>query len=85
MTQLRLPIFVDCPWGGCEEGYCACLEQDLAPENFADPSDDSEGEPDEETQQMLDDLDAGRAVIYRGRFRPIQAVHLPAHEPVQGL
>lgn len=33
---------------------------------------------------MLDDLDAGRAVIHRGRFRPIQTIHLPAYEPAQG-
>src|SRR3546814_2193588 len=38
--QLLLPIFVDCPYGGCEDGYCACLEQDLDddfdPEDFDD-------------------------------------------------
>jgi hypothetical protein len=23
------PIFVDCPYGGRKDGYCACLEQDV--------------------------------------------------------
>ncbi|MFE6362930.1 hypothetical protein ACFVP3_23390 [Streptomyces sp. NPDC057806] len=50
MTARTLPIFVDCPFGGCEDGYCACLEQDLDddfdPENFDEDLDDAypEGE-----------------------------------------
>ncbi|WAZ20223.1 hypothetical protein STRCI_001324 [Streptomyces cinnabarinus] len=27
MTR-QLAIFVDCPYGGCEDGYCACLDVD---------------------------------------------------------
>ncbi|MEI5520718.1 hypothetical protein WB388_08895 [Streptomyces brasiliscabiei] len=84
--QLRLPIFVDCPYGGCEDGYCACLEQDLDdldPEDCDDLHDDSDpDELDEETRRQLDELDAGRAVIYRGCFRPITTIHLP--DPAQG-
>ncbi|NUR04367.1 MAG: hypothetical protein HOY79_50040 [Streptomyces sp.] len=35
MTDARqLPIFADCPYGGCEDGYCACLEQDVDPDDL---------------------------------------------------
>lgn len=43
------PVFVDCPYGGCEDGYCACLEQDLdddGPYDDREPEDiDDEPEP----------------------------------------
>lgn len=30
MTDARqLQLFIGCPFGGCEDGYCACLEQDV--------------------------------------------------------
>lgn len=46
---VQLAIFVDCPYGGCEEGYCACLEQDLD-EDFDEPDDDPELEDDDEPE-----------------------------------
>lgn len=50
----RLQIFVDCPYGGCEDGYCACLEQDLD-EDF-NPEDFDEGEYDDCDPDELSDL-----------------------------
>ncbi|MGC9540205.1 hypothetical protein [Streptomyces sp. UG1] len=45
MTDARqLQIFVDCPFGGCEDGYCACLEQDID-EDFYAELDDEEIDP----------------------------------------
>lgn len=71
----QLPIFVDCPYGGCEDGYCACLEQDLDPEDFDGSYDGLDlDELDEETRQMLADLLAGRAMVRRSRFRRIETV-----------
>ncbi|MFF4548631.1 hypothetical protein ACFY1J_31100 [Streptomyces sp. NPDC001406] len=32
----RLQIFADCPYGGCEDGYCACLERDIDEETDPD-------------------------------------------------
>ncbi|MEW2250436.1 hypothetical protein AB0907_24220 [Streptomyces sp. NPDC006975] len=48
-----------CPYGGCDAfGYCPCAE---------DP-------PDEEAAGLLDDLAEGRALLLRGRVRPIHTL-----------
>lgn len=66
MTQLRL--WTECPYGGCEDGYCACFECDL---------DDMEicGEYDAEDAELLE---AGVEVLtVRGRTRRIETVPIP--------
>lgn len=65
---IQLPIFVDCPYGGCEDDYCACLEQDL---------DDIEvcGEYDPEDAELLEALRNGaQAITVRGRTRLVETV-----------
>ncbi|MGW4889629.1 hypothetical protein [Streptomyces murinus] len=51
------------------EGYCRCVED----------------EPDEEEQQLADDLAAGRALILRGQVRDVRTLPpLDNYEPVKG-
>ncbi|KND29885.1 hypothetical protein [Streptomyces stelliscabiei] len=71
---IQLPFFVDCPYGGCEDGYCACLERDL------DDLDDLEvcGEYDPEDAELLEALQNGAQVItVRGRTRLVETVPIP--------
>lgn len=49
-SQFRLPIFVDCPYGGCEDGYCACLERALDEDDFDGPYEDLD--PDDEPESF---------------------------------
>jgi hypothetical protein len=68
---IQLPIFVDCPYGACEDDYCACLEQDL---------DDIEvcGEYDPEDAELLEALSNGaEAITVRGRTRLVETVAIP--------
>ena len=64
MTGARqLAIFADCPYGGCEEGYCACLEQDVDEDYFA------EVDPDDLKAEL-----AACGELYVHRFRRIEDV-----------
>ncbi|MCM1977169.1 hypothetical protein [Streptomyces sp. G1] len=60
MTARQLAIFVDCPYGGCEDGYCACLEVDLDDDRElvaveADPDDAWTPRPIETVPISIDD------------------------------
>ena len=85
MTDARqLRLFADCPYGGCEDGYCACLEQDIDPDDFDDPEFE---ELDEETRQLLEDLLMGRVIYRHGRPRRVDtlpdiATYTPEGVPV---
>ncbi|QIJ62586.1 hypothetical protein [Streptomyces sp. JB150] len=71
----QLPIFADCPYGGCQHSRCACLEEALHETDGLD----------QDAVQLLDDLDAGRAVIHRRRVRRIETIPpLDTYEPPQG-
>ncbi|MFI1767479.1 hypothetical protein ACH41H_36270 [Streptomyces sp. NPDC020800] len=62
------PLFV-CPLGSCDAyGYCPCAED----------------EPDDEEQQLLDDIAEDRALILRGRVRPVDTLPpIDTYEPSQ--
>jgi hypothetical protein len=59
----------DCPRGGCDAfGYCPCAED----------------EPDDDEQQLLDDIAAGRALILRGQVRDLETLPpIDTYEPTQ--
>ncbi|MEH0431243.1 hypothetical protein QBB34_33935 [Streptomyces stelliscabiei] len=72
MTQLQL--MPGCPFGGCEDGYCACFERDL------DDLDDLEvcGELDPEDAALAAAIRAGAEVMTdRGRIRVVETVLIP--------
>lgn len=69
--SIQLPLFPGCPYGGCEDDYCACLECDL---------DDIEicGELDPEDTELLEALQNGaEAITVRGRTRLVETVPIP--------
>lgn len=64
-TQLLL---FDCPFGGCEDGYRACLEQDLDEDDGGDP----------EELELLEALQPGAGLMFaRGRARRVETVPIP--------
>ncbi|MDX3202098.1 hypothetical protein [Streptomyces scabiei] len=67
----RLQLIPDCPFGGCEDGYCACFECDL---------DDLEvcGELDPQDAELAAAIRAGAEVMTdRGRLRLVETVAIP--------
>ena len=64
----RIQLMPGCPFGGCENGYCACFERDL---------DDLEicGEYDPEDAELLEDED--EVLTVHGRDRRIETVPIP--------
>ncbi|MGP4085449.1 hypothetical protein [Streptomyces sp. KR55] len=80
---VQLPIFTDCPYDGCEDGYCACLEQDLDPDDF----DGSYEDLDPEDLELLEALESGAELMFtRGRLRVVETVpiSIDTYEPLQG-
>jgi hypothetical protein len=74
-SQLRLPIFVDCPYGGCEDGYCACLEEDL----------DDDFDPEDVDEDQDDSYPEGEFTFVRSCLRSVETVPISIDDyPPQG-
>jgi hypothetical protein len=76
-VAVQLPLFVDCPYGGCEDGYCACLEQDL---------DEGDFDPEDFDEDMDDPYPEGEFIFARRRVRRVETVpiSIDTYEPPQG-
>ncbi|MDX3294650.1 hypothetical protein PV569_13130 [Streptomyces scabiei] len=71
----RVEQLPGCPYGGCENGYCACLERDVEDLEIS-------GEEDPEDAELAAAIRAGAEVMTgHGRIRLVETLSLDNYPP----